>query len=188
MTVFTLWGQGLTGPLQSDTTSYTLGIQFSVSQAATLNAIWWYSASGANTLPDFIVLYAVSGQSLIVSQAPSWSGLVGSGWVRAPFNSPPSLSASTNYEACIGNDQGASGNWYGGIPNYWSTGAGSSGISNGPLSAPSNAASVNGQDCYNFTGAIPSYPSSTGGHNYLIDPEVNVVSNTEIVYYQMQTM
>lgn len=176
MAVYTLFSQGTTGAtLTADSADYTMGVQFSVSQAATLTAIWFYSASGAGALPDTIALYDVSSTSLITSQAASWSGAAGSGWVRAAFTSPPSLTASTAYKAAVGE---FSGNFfYAGVSHYWdTTGAGASGISNGPLSAPNNAGASGGQDTFT-SGTSLAYPSSSfGAANYWVDPEITTAA------------
>lgn len=168
MGVFTLFGQALTVALTADTTTYTMGVQFQVSQAATITAVWWYSPPGAAVLPGSISLYAVSGRTLVHSETATWSGAAGSGWVRAPFTAPPVLTPGTAYKACI-NSPG--GNSYGTIAHYWDTGAGQNGISNGPLSATNNAGGDGGQDT--FDTAPPHYPlTSSNASNYLVDPEV----------------
>jgi uncharacterized protein DUF4082 len=174
VTVYTLFGQaGGTDADAGDTNPYTLGIQFSVSQAATLTGIWFYShGAGATVLPQVIALFAVSGGALIHSETASWSGAAGAGWVRAAFSSPPALSASTNYVGAV--LQSTFAGWHPGVGAYWSTGAGSAGITNGPLSAPNNASSANGQDTYNGSGTL-TFPAGTfNATNYWIDVEVTV--------------
>lgn len=172
MPVYTLFSQQATGSvLASDITAYTMGVQFSVSQAATLSGIWFYSASGATQLPQTIALYQVSGTSLVTSQAATWSGAAGSGWVRAPFTSPPALTAGTAYKACVLNNSGTV-NWYSNTAHYWDTGTGSGGAANGPLSAPNNAGASPGQDSFN-QGNVLAYPASTSlASNYWVDAEV----------------
>ena len=173
MAVYTLFGQPASpATLTSDATAYTMGVQFSVNvSGSTLTGIWFYSGTGATNLPATIALYAVSGTSLVHSETPSWSGAAGSGWVRSSFASPPSLTASTNYKACVFYNP-TGDNWYSHTANYWDTGAGSGGITNGPLSAPNNAGASGGQDTFTQAGSL-SYPSSSfGASNYWVDPEV----------------
>ena len=80
MAVYTLFSQAATGSLlTSDPSPYTLGVQFSLSQAGTLTGIWWYSAVGAGNLPETIALFAIAGSALVHSEAASWSGASGSG-------------------------------------------------------------------------------------------------------------
>ena len=74
MTAYTLFGQSGGGTITVDDNAYTFGVQFSVSQAATLTGIWWYSPSGAGALPTVIALYAVTGTALVHSETASWSG------------------------------------------------------------------------------------------------------------------
>lgn len=170
MAVYTLFGQALTSPLTSDAAAYTMGVQFSVSQAATLTAVWFYSAAGAGNLPATIALFSVSGASLITSQAASWSGAAGSGWVRAPFTVPPVLTSGVSYKACIFDAGG--NNFYASINHYWDTGAGSGGITSGPLSAPNNAGGDHGQDTFHQSAALTYPDTSFNATNYLVDAEV----------------
>ena len=178
MTAYTLYGQEATGSsLASDTDPYTSGVQFSVSEACTLTAIWYYSPSGAAVLPGTIALYEVSGTVLVASQDASWSGAAGSGWVRAPFTSPPALTASTAYKGCVFYAGGSE--WYGlSDPSYYTTGAGAAGIMNGPLTAPNNAGASPGQ-CSYATGGSLAYPDeSDAGANNWVDIEVTASGET----------
>lgn len=178
MAIYTLFSQTGGGALAgSDATAYTMGVQFTVSQSATLNAIWFYSAAGAAVLPQTILLYAVTGQALVHSETASWSGAAGSGWVRAAFSSPPALAASTAYKASVAQSTGQV--WYSATSQYWSSGAGSGGITNGPLSAPNNATSAQGQDT--FDTSVPAYPNTSfSAANYWVDPEVSVGANHNV--------
>ena len=173
MAIYTLFGQPANpATLAADPTDYTMGVQFSVSAAGTLTAIWFFSAAGAVQLPGTIALFAVSGQSLVASQAASWSGAAGSGWVRAPFTVPPALAAGTAYKACIFDNAGS--NFYSATLHYWDTGPGASGVTNGPLSAPNSASSAQGQDTFTV-GAVLAYPATvSNAANYWVDPVVSV--------------
>lgn len=178
MPVYTLFGQPATpAALAADTTNYTMGVQFSVSQAGgTLTAIWFFSAPGAGSLPATIALFAVAGQALVTSQAAAWSGAAGSGWVRAAFTVPPSLTAGTAYKAAVLDN--ANTNWYSATAHDWDTGAHAGGASNGPLSAPNNAGAAQGQDTFTASGAL-SYPATaSNASNYWVDPEVSLPSLT----------
>lgn len=173
MPTYTLFSQANPGAaLVSDTGAYTFGVQFSVSvQGYGLAAIWWYSAAGAGGLPGTIALFTVAGSSLVHSEAASWSGAAGSGWVRAAFTSPPALTASTAYKGCtFFNNTGV--NFYAATSHYWDSGAGSAGVTNGPLTAPNNAGSSPGQDAF-LNSAVLGYPASTfNSTNYWVDAEV----------------
>jgi 3D (Asp-Asp-Asp) domain-containing protein len=176
MAVYTLFSQSGSGTLQADATAYTFGVQFTVSvSGATLTGIWFYSAASAAALPTTIALYAVSGASLVHSETPSWSAAAGTGWVRSAFSAPPSLTASTSYKACAFFSP-AGQNWYSDTANYWSSGAGSGGITSGPLSAPANGGGDGGQDTFTQSGSL-AYPSSSfNASNYWVDPEVTTAA------------
>jgi hypothetical protein len=171
---FTLFSQAGGAALAADPTAYTMGVQFKVStvgvNSATLTAVWFNSPAGAASLPGMIALYLVAGTVLIMSQAAAWSGVAGAGWVRAPVTSPPALTLGASYKACILMAVGA--NFYGSTANYWTSGAGGAGITNGPLSAPNNAGGDGGQDTFNQS-AVLTYPlTSFNATNYWVDPEV----------------
>ncbi len=172
MATYTLFGQEATGSsLVSDTNNYTFGVQFSVGQSSTLEAIWFYSASGAVDLPSKIALFLVSDGSTVHSENASWGGTAGTGWVRAAFSSPPSPSASTSYKGAV--LYNGSNNWYSATSHYWdTTGPGAGGISNGPLSAPNNAGGDGGQDTFNIGASLTYPPSSFNATNYWVDVEV----------------
>lgn len=173
MTDYTLFGQPASpATLAADATAYTLGVEFACSVAAPLTALWFYSAPGAAALPGTIALYEVTGQVLVHSETPSWSGAAGSGWVRAAFASPPSLTGGTNYRAAV--LQASAANWYSSTSNYWSSGSGSAGITNGPLSAPASGSADNGGTGSYAVGATLAYPATGTPDNYWIDVEVTV--------------
>lgn len=164
----------------SDNSQYTMGMQFQVSSVSTANAVWFFSPyfpTESVELPETIGIYHVGTQALVHSETPTWSGPPGSGWVRAAFTSPPILNAATNYKVAI-LKTGGSNNWYAAETHYWDTGTGSSGITNGPLSAPNNAGALNGQtggggqDVFNAGSAL-NYPNTSfNAGNYWIDVEV----------------
>ena len=174
MTTYTLFSQSLTDTDAGNTTALSAGTQFSLSQACTLGKFWWYSPSTADALPDAVAIYTVTGQAQVsgtLINSPAWSGAAGSGWVSTTYSSPPALASGTNYLMVV-HGKGTSTGWYGRIVGYFSSGAGSGGVSNGPISAPGNAAAANGQGC-SLNGSSIAYPTSAGaGNNFLIDIEV----------------
>lgn len=168
----TLFGQVLNpGALQSDGTNYSMGIQVVSSQAGHVNAIWFFSPTGATILPDTIALWNVVGQNVFASQAATWSGAAGSGWVRAAFSSPVAIAANAAFKAGFFKVNNVL-NFYASIAHYWDTGAGQNGISNGPLSAPNNANAAQGQDTFTASGTIQYPATAFNSSNYGIDVEV----------------
>lgn len=172
MTAVTLFGQPSNpATLVSDPTGYTMAVQFTISTPLPLDGIWFWSAPGAGSLPGTIALFAVGTQTLVHSESATWSGAAASGWVFAAFSSKPSLSAATNYKAAVFNSGGS--NWYSATSAYYSSGPGSGGISNPPLSAPNDAGTTSGQDSFNQD--TLGYPqNSFNAANYWVDPQVTV--------------
>jgi hypothetical protein len=177
MTVYSVFGQAaISPPLQTDTTQETLGMQFTLSQSATLTGIWFYSASGATGLPRECAIYQMTGAGTgsIVSgsddSAPSWSGAAGSGWVKDTYASGPVLAASTVYKVVVVKD--ATSKVYSETDNYWSSGPGSGGLTSGIITAPNNAGGDGGQDTFHV-GSVITYPAvSFASANYWVDVEV----------------
>jgi hypothetical protein len=165
---------------------YTLGTEFEVSQSATATAIWFYSPVNASDLPQQVGIYA--GTSLLYSQASSWSGAAASGWVKTTLSSPPSLSPGTKYKVVVLHTSGNA--WYPLTANYWSSGAGGSGITNGILSAPGSSTAEDFQFSY-IAGTSFAYPT-TGyqDSNVWVDVEVAnaTVSGTAAVTLKKTTV
>jgi hypothetical protein len=149
----------------------TVGTEFEVSRSQRLFAIWYYSTPGTTDLPTKTVIWdAVAGTAVsgTVNTSPSWSGAAGSGWVSTAYDGSVTLSSGAKYYAsCY--DSGA-GTWQNRTAAYWTTGAGSGGISNGVLSAPSNAASRTGQGVATTGDNFPG--STAAGQNFWVDVEV----------------
>ena len=163
------------GGLNSDTTGYTLGTEFRLSQSCTVGNIWFFSAPGAAALPTRCGIWSVSSQSVVAgtdNTSPSWSGAAGSGWVACPY-SGVTLPAGDYRVAAF---YGGGSKWYQATIGYWTSGGtGAAGITAGPLTAPGEAAASSpGQSTYNKgSWAYPStYETSTPGENYWVDIEV----------------
>ncbi len=166
---------GAPGTVASDNSDYTFGMEFSVNTAGcTLAGVRFNSATGAANLPGTIALFSIPGTSLVHSESASWSGAAGSGLITASFASPPALTSGTHYKVATLRGNGGIGNWYSSTSNFWSSGAGSGGLSSGPVTAPSNAGSTGGgQDTFNAGSAL-TYPASVfNATNYWVDVIVN---------------
>ena len=152
--------------------NFTLGMEFSLSSACTINNVWFYSPAGVSQLPTEIGVYQVSDTTLVASNSsPSWSGTAGSGWVSAALTG--TLSAGTSYKVVVLNGAASPAIWNGATASYWSTGYGGSGLTSGPITAPNNAgADAPGQDTYNAGAAITYPATNVGPYNYWLDIEV----------------
>ncbi|HEY0934802.1 MAG TPA: hypothetical protein VGD91_13795, partial [Trebonia sp.] len=159
-TGYTLFGGAAPSGGSTATNTGTLGLLVETSQAGTLPDIAFYSPPGSTVLPSQIALYTVTGQALVTSQVPAWSGGAGSGWVTAPFTADPALAVSTQYMAAV---FGTNLSYYF-TDSYWSTGAGSAGVTSGPLSAPGGGGSA-AQGYYSPATSL-AYPSSQYDSGY----------------------
>lgn len=182
MTTWTLFSQQATGAsVANDGSSYTLGMQFSLSQAAALTGIWFYSPSSATVLPPGCCIFQETspGSGTIVpgtsNTSPSWSGAAGSGWVKCSYNGTVTLSSGVTYKVCVRKD--TSPLVYSATGAYWSSGPGGSGLANGIITAPNNSGGDGGQDTFVQNVASLTYPASSfNAGNYWIDVEVTTAS------------
>ena len=155
--------------------NFTLGLEFSLSQPCAINNIWFYSPATVTQLPTSIGVFRVADQALIASNpAPSWSGAVASGWIKAALAG--TLQAGVNYKIGVCNGAGVPAIWNGASAQWWGTGFGSAGETAGPITAPNNAGASPGQGSYN-AGALLTYPNTTvGPFDYGLDIEVTPMS------------
>jgi hypothetical protein len=186
---YSIFEQSLTdrGNATGDTSAYTLGTQFDVTNTVGLTSIWFYSGTGATSLPTKAVLYdADTGTEVTgtLDTSPDWSGAAGSGWVEdlnyteGGSLAGTELSPGTNYTVAVFNPGGSE--WYSdaGTQNYWTSGLGANGITNGPLSAPSSADALHGQALYNAGGTLAVPTSSVSGYDFGVDVEVTETSSS----------
>lgn len=178
--------------------AYTLGLQFSVSQACQLTRIWHYSPPGSTVLPARCGLWDVNSQTEVAgsdNSSPSWSGAAGSGWISCTYSGGPTLTANTPYKVSTFTSDNvhawflASAGWWGGSPGPFT-----SGIVHGPLTTPGNAATAQGQNSWNqgITWTYPATGNLTTGaspENDGVDVEVTplaTVSQPPAFAYQMR--
>lgn len=174
MTAYTIHSGATYGLANSGNSGYIFGVQFSVSQSVSLTGILWYTGSGQTGLPTACALYNANTQAQIsgtLNSSPSWSGAAGSGWVTCTY-SGPTLSTGINYVAVLYSNTAK----YAQISAYWTSGGGASGITNGPLTAPSSAASVNGQMTYASGGSIAFPTSTVSGYDFGVDVQVTTTA------------
>jgi hypothetical protein len=165
----------LPGAKAVDTTAYTLGTEFQLSQSCTLDSIWFYSSPGVSALPSRCAIWDVSTQAVVSgtdNTSPSWTGAAGSGWVACAYSGvilPPG-----DYKVAV--YSGGGSDWYKVTTGYWGNGGpGGAGITAGPLTVPGLAdATSPGQGTYNpGSWAYPlTYGTAGDGENYWIDVEV----------------
>jgi hypothetical protein len=171
-------------------TNFTLGVEFSLSQACTLDAIWFYSPPGVTQLPTECAVYDVTSQAIVTGTdnvSPAWTlpgggaASAGAGWVYAPMPGAVSLPAG-DYKAAVCNGAASPAVWNVQMAGYWSTGFGANGLTSGPITAPGNATAASpGQSTYHAGAAIHWPDTSTGGgHNYWVDVEVTPVTSVPV--------
>jgi Domain of unknown function (DUF4082) len=156
----------------------TLGTEFSLSKAAALTGIWFYSPSGATHLPGNCAIYKVAGQAQVAGTLvnnPTWSGAAASGWVKCSYAGTVTLAAATNYRVCVFCSSQTAWAYQG---SYWTGGGpGAGGRTSGIITAPpaATAADSGAQVGISSTASL-AYPASAADapSNAWIDVEVTI--------------
>jgi hypothetical protein len=165
--------------------AYSLGTEFTLSEACTLNNIWFYSPPTATQLPTQCAIWNVSTQTMVsgtLSTSPSWSGAAGSGWVSCSYTgiTLPAGDYKTSVWNASASGTGTGWNQY--TIDYFTTLAGASGITNGPITVPNvSSATSPGQSTYATSTTTFLYPDTyvaTEGQSYWVDVEVTPSAGT----------
>jgi len=159
--------------------NYTVGDEVHLAQTCTLNYAWYFVPAAATTKATRADVWNLSGTIVASITSPSWlnadgtpfaNGTAGTGelgvWAKTAFAGGTTLPAGS-YRVTVFNANGTSdANWNpkDSVTDYWAqtfTGAGSGGITNGPISAPDWPHAASG---YVYGGsASDTPPFSTGG-------------------------
>jgi len=132
MTLYTLW-PSTDGPATVSTDdSVSLSTEFYVTSTAWVTALRFWRAD--TTVSGAIVgaVYDV-GSGTAVTGTDVTFAVSGTGWLQADMASPVALTTNTRYRAVVLYPHN-----YSATLDYWSSGDGSAGITNGPLTAPSS--------------------------------------------------
>lgn len=145
---------------------YVIGTEVHLSGQCTVNNIWYFSPSGTTQLATRASVWTITGadagSEVVAVTSPSWhapgggAATAGEGWCYAPVPGGPALAAG-HYKVAVFNGAGSPVSWSvtDDTSGYWLSAEGSAGITSGPVSAPSVAAS---SAAYVFN---PSAPGST---------------------------
>lgn len=139
----------------SDPQAVNLGVKFQASTAGTITGVRFYKGP-QNTGTHIGDLWSASGTLLA---SGTFTSETASGWQQINFSSPVSITANTTYIASYHTNVG----YYSVNGNYFATSH-----TNGPLTAPSSAAS-GGNGVYLY-GTANSFPNQTyNANNYWVD-------------------
>ncbi len=159
-------------PSNNDSRSVNLGVKFTSDVAGYITGIRFYKGSG-NTGTHIGYLWTSNGTLLA---SATFTDETATGWQQVDFSTPVAIQAGVTYVASYFAPNG----YYAADVHYFAT----SGVSNGPLDAPSSpAAGGNGVYLYGASGGFPT--SSYEGANYWVDvvfqPTTIVASATPAV-------
>lgn len=171
MTIQRIWPVALGPNADNADAAVNLGVQFTVSVQAWVTALRYYRGT-ANVNPDDLRLWQVNAPGAGTSLASVIPPAAGSlGWQEVTLSLPVELTPGQVYKTAAHMPT-----HYCATPNYWTTGPGGTGITNGFLTAQSSAGSLGGQATFRY-GVIGLFPDSTfNGGNYWIDVVVTDVN------------
>jgi len=196
------------GPASStaDVNIYTMGLSFQVtSLGCELLGYWWWiaDANQDNTAHQFALWTPTgAGTGTLVAGSALTSGALSLGWNLVSYGTPIALTSGTEYRAVIAIISTGFTAGYSATSHFWDSGAGTAGITNGPLSAycsSGGSGTVEPQDAaqmvFNTGGSDPAvnYPSSSfNSTNYWLDVQVSAPAPPPPVppapvLYQMRT-
>jgi hypothetical protein len=154
-----LWSSTTTPSVASanDTGAVNLGVEFTPSTNGWITGIRFYKGSG-NTGTHVGSLWTSSGT--LLGQV-TFGNESASGWQQANFSSPIAVTAGTTYVASYFAPSGG----YSVNSAYFA----STGVTNGPLTAPQSSAVTLGNGLYGYAGS-PGFPSNSyNATNYWVD-------------------
>lgn len=160
---------------------FNLANEIHIGTPCTLSWFWFYSIAGAASLPTAATIYRISNQSVVAQNAsPTWlkpdgsAASAGVGWIKCAISGTLTPDA---YKVAIYNSAGGAGGWSPREFGYWLTGAGASGLSWGPISAPSQG---NAANAYIFQPNGSSTPPWTDGHSQ--EPQNGTFAHDSLIY------
>lgn len=154
-----IWPSSATPSVASagDASSVNLGVEFTPSVNGWISGIRFYKGSG-NTGTHIGALWTTSGS--LLGQV-TFTGESASGWQQATFSAPIPVTAGTTYIASYLAPNGG----YSVDSGYFS----STGVTNGPLTAPQSSAVTLGNGLYGYSGSLAFPGNSYNATNYWVD-------------------
>lgn len=166
---YSLWpnrGGTNTSSVLDTAANYVIATEFHLSQPCTVGQIGYFSPAGTAQLATRASIWSVTGggttgTEVVAVASPSWSGAAASGWVYCNTGSSTVLPAG-KYKVSVYNSAATPDQWSikDATTNYWATGEGASGISNGPLSAPQLSAA---STAFEYNGNPAGTPPNSNG-------------------------
>jgi hypothetical protein len=159
--------------------AYILGTEFTLSRACTLDNIWFFSPPTVTQLPTQCCIWNVSTQTMVsgtLKTSPGWSGAAASGWVSASYSGVTLPAGDYKVSVWNASASGSGTGWNEYTVDYFTTGAGASGIVTGPITVPNvTDATSPGQSTYATSSSTFLYPDTyvaSEGQSYWVDVEV----------------
>lgn len=180
MAIYRLW-PSTSGPASSnvDNQPYTLGVEFYATAAANATAVYFWRPGTSGAITFDVGIYRVDSASagtLLGSVLAVSSSANQGAWHRVQLPSPIALTANQRYRAVI---KSMDADMYSSTGAYWSSGAGSAGLTNGILVAPNGTNATGGDqgsfiNLNNIGSTVLNFPvDSFNSANYWVDVEVD---------------
>ncbi len=143
--------------------AFNLAVEIDLAQACAIGNLKFWSITGAASLPTRVGIWNIANQQLVASNAaPAWlnaltgaAGLAGAGKVKTTM--PATVLPAGRYRVSVWNSAGAVAAWSPREFGYFLTGAGSSGITWGPVSSPAQGSASSAYVFQPNPGSVPPY-------------------------------
>lgn len=175
---------------------FNLATEFDLAQRCLIGNLKWWSITGAASLPTSVGIWDIASQQLVASNtSPTWlnaltgaAGVAGGGKVKTVM--PATVLPPGKYRVSVFNANGGAASWSPREFGYFLTGAGSAGITWGPVTSPAQGAA---QPAYVFQqngASTPPFTSPPGpqqlpqngtfAHDSFIFPYLGVVDGITV--------
>ena len=152
----------------SDSTNIQVAVEFEVDSDADLTSAWFYNPSDGTTNTRVFRLWDAETTSLVYGPEDFGSNATGQ-WNELVLSTPYALTPGNRYRAAVYHPGGNFNVTF----DFWSTGDGADGITNGPLYAPDDTDAIdNVQNAYTYFDATVFPTSVFSASNYWTDVTV----------------
>lgn len=143
--------------------AFNLAVEVDLAQACAIGNLKFWSITGAASLPTRVGIWNIANQQLVASNAaPTWlnaltgaAAVAGGGKIKTTM--PATVLPPGRYRVSVWNSAGAVAAWSPREFGYFLTGAGSAGITWGPVSSPAQGAASSAYVFQPNPGSVPPY-------------------------------
>jgi len=147
--------------------AFNLAVEIGLAQRCAIGNLKFWSIAAAASLPTSVGIWDIASQQLVASNtSPAWlnaltgaPAVAGGGKIKTTM--PAAVLPPGRYRVSVWNANGAAAAWSPREYGYWLTGAGASGITWGPVTAPAQGSAQNAYVFQPNPGSTPPYTNGS---------------------------